>query len=100
MMLFVVVVGGKKKSCAMTPSGGSQVDIADVCRGGGLVQLVETFSTGTPLCLLLLLLLLSALTQAADQHALDLFLTLFKNILQRKKKKKNKEMISLQKSLD
>lgn len=65
------------------PSGGSQVDIADVCRGGGLIQLVQTFPTGPSLCLLLLLLLLlPPLAQAAHQHALDLLLTLFENILQ------------------
>lgn len=42
----------------MTPSGGSQVDIADVCRGGGLIQLVQAFPTRASLSLLLLLLLL------------------------------------------
>lgn len=76
MMLFFC------KSCAMMPSGGSQVDIADVCWGGGLIQLIQTFPTGPSLCLLLLLLLLPPLTQAAHQHTLDLLLTLFENILQ------------------
>ena len=42
------------------PSGGSQVDIADVCWGGGLIQLVQAFSAGASLSLLLLLLLLPA----------------------------------------
>lgn len=70
------------KSCAMMPSGRSQVDIADVCRGGGLIQLVQAFTAGPPLRLLLLLLLLPPLAQAAHQHALDLLLTLFENILQ------------------
>lgn len=75
MMLFFC------KSCAMVPSGGSQVDIADVCRGGGLIQLIQAFPAGAPLCLLLLLLLLSPLAQAAHQHALNLLLALFENIL-------------------
>lgn len=62
------------------PSGGSQVDIADVCWGGGLIQLVQAFPAGASLCLLLLLLLLPPLAQAAHQHALDLLLALFENI--------------------
>lgn len=40
------------------PSAASQVDIADVCRGGGLIQLVQAFPTRASLSLLLLLLLL------------------------------------------
>lgn len=43
------------KSCAMMPSGGSQVDIADICRSGGLIQLLQAFPAGASLCLLLLL---------------------------------------------
>ncbi len=77
------------KSCAMMPSGGSQVDIADVCRGGGLIQLVEAFPAGAPLRLLLLLLLLPPLAQAAHQHTLDLLLALFENILQCNKRGRN-----------
>lgn len=76
MMLFFC------KSRATTPSGGSQVDIADICWGGGLIQLVEAFSAGPPLCLLVLLLLLPALTEAAQQHTFNLLLALFENILQ------------------
>lgn len=74
----------------MTPSGGSQVDIADVCWGGGLIQLVQAFPAGASLCLLLLLLLLPPLTQAAHQHTLDLLLALFENILQFKKREGEK----------
>lgn len=64
------------------PSGGSQVDITDVCWGGGLIQLVQAFPAGASLCLLLLLLLLPPLAQAAHQHTLDLLLALFENVLQ------------------
>lgn len=67
------------------PSGGSQVDIADICWGGGLIQLVEAFPAGASLCLLVLLLL-PPLAQAAQQHAFNLLLALLENILQYDKK--------------
>ena len=66
----------------MTPSGVSQVDIADVCGSGGLVHLVQALPAGAPLSLLLLLLL-PALSQAAHQHTLNLLLALFQDVLQR-----------------
>lgn len=71
-----------RKSGATSPSGGSQVDIADVRRGGGLILLVHAFSAGAHLRLLVLLLLLPALAEVAQQHALNLLLTLFENVLQ------------------
>lgn len=64
------------------PSGGSQVDITDVCWGGGLIQLVQAFPAGASMSLLLLLLLLPPFAQAALQHTLNLLLAFFKNILQ------------------
>lgn len=70
------------KSKTAVFSGGSQVDITDVCWGGGLIQLIKTLPAGAPQCLLVLLLLLSAFAQTAQQHALDLFLALFEDILQ------------------
>jgi len=79
MMLFFLFC----RSCAIAPSGGSQVDIPDVCRGGGLIQLVQAFPAGASLRLRLRLrLLLPALAQAAHQHALNLLLALFENVLQ------------------
>lgn len=75
------------KSKTAAPSGGSQVDIADVCRGGGLIQLVQAFPAGAPLCLLVLLLLLPAFAQTAQQHTFDLLLALFENILNIGKRK-------------
>lgn len=76
-------------SCATAPSGASQVDIADICWCGGLVQLVQAFPTGTSVSLLLLLLLLlPPFTQAALQNALDLLLALLQNVLPRKIKEK------------
>lgn len=69
------------KSKTAVPSGGSQVDITDICWGGGLIQLIKALPAGAPLCLLVLLLL-SAFTQTAQQHALDLLLALFEDILQ------------------
>lgn len=69
------------------PSGGSQVDIADVCWGGGLIQLVEAFPAGASLCLLVLLLL-PPLAQAAQQHAFNLLLALLENVLQYDKKRR------------
>lgn len=71
------------KSAATPPSGGSQVDVADVRRGGGLIQLVHALSAGAHLRLLVLLLLLSALAEVAQQHALNLLLTRFENVLRR-----------------
>lgn len=53
------------KSKTAVPSGGSQVDIADICRGGGLIQLINALPARAPLCLLVLLLLLPALAQTA-----------------------------------
>lgn len=76
----------------MAPSGGSQVDIPDVCRGGGLIQLVQGFSAGASLCLLVLLLLLPAFAQTAQQHTLDLLLALFENILNTGNKQKKKDV--------
>lgn len=84
MMLFFFFC----KSQTMTPPGGSQVDIADVCWGGGLIQLVQAFPAGASLCLLVLLLLLSPLAKAAQQHAFNLLLALFQNILQYDKKER------------
>lgn len=65
------------------PSSGSQVDITDVCWGGGLIQLFQAFAAGASLRLLLLL---PSLTQAAHQHALDLLLACFENVLQCKRR--------------
>lgn len=72
------------------PSVGSQVDVADICWGGGLIQLVQAFTAGTSLCLLLLLLLLPPLAQAARQHTLDLLLALFENILRCNKRERER----------
>lgn len=72
----------------MTPPGGSQVDIADVCWGGGLIQLVQAFPAGASLRLLVLLLLLSTLAKAAQQHTFNLLLALFENVLQHDKKER------------
>lgn len=79
--------------CKSLPSGGSQVDIADICRGGGLIQLVQAFPTGAPLCLLVLLLLLPAFAQTAQQHTFDLLLALFENILNIGKKQRKALLI-------
>lgn len=80
MMLFFFLFCFRK-SRATPPPGGSQVDIADVCRGGGLILLVHAFSAGAHLRLLVLLLLLPALAEIAQQDALNLLLTLFQNVL-------------------
>lgn len=62
---------------------GSQVDVANIRWGAGLIQLVHGLTAGATLdLLLLLLLLLPPLAQAAHQNPLNLLLTLLQTVLQ------------------